>query len=143
MAGGVLLPLSADLLGSCWSSVTHFRVSGRRPMETIWCGIDGASDHHDGVLIDPEGRKRGRRRVSHDAAGLGELTAMFAAHGGGPGTVKIAIETERGLLVAALRAAGYEIYPGQPQGGRPLPGPSSPGQGQARRGGCAGAGAHL
>jgi len=79
-------------------------------MGTILCGIDWASDHHDAALIDPEGNKLGRRRISDDATGLGELTAMFAAHGAGPGTVKIAIETERGLLVASLRAAGYEIY---------------------------------
>ena len=79
-------------------------------MEEILCGIDWASDHHDVALIDPEGNKLGRRRISDTAAGLGELAGMFAAHGGGPGTVKIAIETERGLLVASLRAAGYEIY---------------------------------
>jgi transposase len=84
-------------------------------MEEILCGIDWASDHHDVALIDPEGIKLGRRRISDDAAGLGELAALFAAHGAGPGTVKIAIETERGLLVASLRAAGYEIYPINPK----------------------------
>ena len=67
------------------------------------------------ALIDPEGAKLGRRRISDDAAGLGELVTLFAAHGGGPGTVKIAIETERGLLVALLRAAGYAIYPINPK----------------------------
>jgi transposase len=79
-------------------------------MAEILCGIDWAAGHHDVALIDPGGSKLARRRISDDAAGLGELTAMFAAHGGGPGTVKIAIETERGLLAASLRAAGYEIY---------------------------------
>jgi Transposase/Transposase IS116/IS110/IS902 family len=84
-------------------------------MTEILCGIDWASDHHDVALIDPGGTKLGRRRISDDAAGLGELTGMFAAQGAGPGTVKIAIETERGLLVASLRAAGYEIYPVNPK----------------------------
>ena len=84
-------------------------------MAEILCGIDWASDHHDVALIDAEGAKLGRRRISGDAAGLGELTALSAAHGAGPGTVKIAIETERGLLVASLRAAGYEIYPINPK----------------------------
>jgi transposase len=79
-------------------------------MGEILCGIDWASDHHDVALIDLEGTRLGRRRISDDAAGLGELVSLFAAHGGGPGTVKVAIETERGLLVASLRAAGYEIY---------------------------------
>jgi hypothetical protein len=75
----------------------------------ILCGIDWASDHHDVALIDADGQTLARRRVSADAAGLGELTGMFAAHGAGPGAVQIAIETERGLLVAALRAAGYQV----------------------------------
>jgi len=70
-------------------------------MVTI-CGIDRPSDHHDVTLIDPGGRKLGRW-ISDDAAGLGELTGMFAEHHSGPGTVKIAIETERGLLAASLR----------------------------------------
>jgi hypothetical protein len=84
-------------------------------MKEILCGIDWASDHHDVALIDSEGTRLGRRRIGDTAAGLGELAALFAAHGGGPGAVKIAIETERGLLVAALRAAGYEIYPVNPK----------------------------
>jgi hypothetical protein len=84
-------------------------------MTEILCGIDWASDHHDVALIDLEGNKLGRRRIRDNAAGLGELTGLFAEHGGGPGTVKIAIETERGLLVASLRAAGYQIYPVNPK----------------------------
>jgi Transposase len=39
-------------------------------MTEILCGIDWASDHHDVALIDPEGTKLGRRRISDDAAGL-------------------------------------------------------------------------
>jgi hypothetical protein len=61
------------------------------------------------------GNKVGRRRVGDDAVGLGELTGMFAAHGGGTGTVKVAIETERGLLVASLRAAGCQVYAVNPK----------------------------
>jgi hypothetical protein len=84
-------------------------------MTEILCGIDWASDHHDVALIDPAGTRLARRRISDDAAGLGELVSLFAAQGGGPGTAKIAIETEQGLLVASLRAAGYEIYPVNPE----------------------------
>jgi WD40 repeat protein len=86
-------------------------------MEEILCGIDWASHHHDVALVDPGGRKLERRRISDTAAGLGELTGMFAAHGAGPGTVKIAIETGRGLLVASLRAARvWNVATGQPIG---------------------------
>lgn len=87
-------------------------------MAEISCGIDWASDHHDVALIGLGGARLARRRISDDAAGLGELTGLFAAQGGGPGTVKIAIETERGLLVASLRAAGYAVVcpPDEPVG---------------------------
>jgi hypothetical protein len=45
-----------------------------------------------------DGTAAGRpRRISDIAAGLGELTSMFAEHSGGPSTVQIAIETARGL----------------------------------------------
>ena len=40
----------------------------------ILCGIDWASDHHDVALIEPDGTKLARQRISDDAAGLGELT---------------------------------------------------------------------
>jgi len=33
-------------------------------MVEILCGIDWASDHHDVALIDPDGSKLGRRRIS-------------------------------------------------------------------------------
>lgn len=54
-------------------------------MTEILCGIDWASDHHDVALIDPAGTRLARRRISDDAAGLGELVSLFAAQGGGPG----------------------------------------------------------
>ena len=45
-----------------------------------------------------DGTAAGRpRRIGDIAAGLGELTSMFAEHSGGPSTVQIAIETARGL----------------------------------------------
>lgn len=57
-------------------------------MAEILCAIDWASDHHDVALIDADGARLGRRRISDDATGLGKLATLFAAHGGGPGTVK-------------------------------------------------------
>jgi len=56
-----------------------------------------------------------RRRIADDAGGFTELTGLLAGlvggHGGGePSVVDVAIETSRGLLVAALRAAGHRIY---------------------------------
>ncbi|WP_307936980.1 IS110 family transposase, partial [Salinispora arenicola] len=77
----------------------------------VFCGIDWASDHHDVALVDGDGRLIARRRIGNDVAGLAELLAMLAAAGDSPDArVPVAIETPRGLLVAALRATGRPVY---------------------------------
>jgi len=77
----------------------------------IFCGIDWSERHHDVALVDAAGRLPARRRVGDDAAGFGELVGLLAEHAGQvPGPVDVAIETGRGLLVAALRAAGHRVY---------------------------------
>jgi transposase len=77
----------------------------------VFCGIDWASDHHDVALVDGDGRLVARRCIGDDAAGLAELLAMLAAAGDSPEhRVPVAIETPRGLLVAALRATGRPVY---------------------------------
>ena len=63
---------------------------------------------HDGQLL-------ARRRISDDAAGLAQLLELLAAHGDSAGDpIPVAIETPRGLLVAALRATGRQVYPVNP-----------------------------
>ena len=42
--------------------------------------------------------------------GFAALIALLAEHAETPGDVPVAIETEKGLLVAALRAAGFAVY---------------------------------
>jgi hypothetical protein len=61
-----------------------------------------------------DGTAAGRpRRISDIAAGLGELTSMFAEHSGGPSTVQIAIETARGLPpLPRTRILNNEAKPG-------------------------------
>lgn len=79
-------------------------------MDTF-CGIDWAEGHHDIALADRDGAIVARRRIGDDAAGLGELLGLLAEHGDSPeGPVPVAIETPRGLLVAALRATGRQVY---------------------------------
>ena len=82
----------------------------------IYCGIDWSEHHHDVALVNDSGTLLGKRRISDDLAGFTELTSFIAQHGGpGFGAVDIAIETDRGLLIAALRAAGHRIYPINPK----------------------------
>ncbi len=78
----------------------------------IFCGVDWSEHHHDVAIIDDQGAVLARRRITDDAAGLTMLTGLLAEHGPGGEfvPVDIALETDRGLLVAALRAAGHRVF---------------------------------
>jgi hypothetical protein len=81
----------------------------------VFCGIDWAEDHHDIALVDAGGQLLARRRISDDAAGLGQLLELLAEHGDSAGDpIPVAIETPRGLLTACLRATGRQVYPINP-----------------------------
>lgn len=84
-------------------------------MSRITCGIDWAADHHDIALVDADGQVVAKRRIPESVTGFAELTAMFADAGEDPeDPIPVAIETPRGLLVAALRATGRPVYPINP-----------------------------
>jgi hypothetical protein len=68
-------------------------------------GIDWGEHHHDLCLLDQDGRVLAARRIADGLAGAGELHQLVAAHAEQPGQVAVGIETDRGLLVAALLAA--------------------------------------
>jgi transposase len=78
----------------------------------IFCGIDWAERHHDVALVDGDGRLLAKRRISDDLAGFSDLSALLADYRGSDTfvPVDVAIETDRGLLVAALRAAGHRVF---------------------------------
>ncbi|MET9030852.1 IS110 family transposase, partial [Nocardia sp. NPDC004168] len=77
----------------------------------VFCGIDWAERHHDVALVDAEGKLVAKRRIAESADGFAELTAMLADAGDSrEAPIPVAIETPRGLLVAALRETGRAIY---------------------------------
>ena len=81
----------------------------------MYCGIDWAEKHHDVALVDAEGKLVAKRRIADSAAGFAELTAMLADAGDSEeAPIPVAIETSRGLLVAALRATGRPVFPINP-----------------------------
>ena len=81
----------------------------------VYCGIDWAEGHHDVALVDGDGALVAKRRISESVEGVAELTAMLAAAGdSAQDPLPVAIETPRGLLVAALRATGRPVYPVNP-----------------------------
>jgi transposase len=64
-------------------------------------------------IQDEAGRKLAARRLPEGAAGIARFHELVAAHldaGADPGQVVIGIETDRGLWVQALVAAGYVVY---------------------------------
>ncbi len=72
----------------------------------LWCGIDWAENHHDVSVVDEEGRQQVRVRIEDTAAGFSELMAMIGGQQRGcDKPISVAIETTKGLLPAALRAA--------------------------------------
>src|ERR671913_208161 len=78
-------------------------------------GIDWGERHHDLCLLDQDGMVLAAQRITDGLAGVGELHAAVAAHAQDPGQVVVGIETDRGLLVGALLAAGYQVYAVNPQ----------------------------
>ena len=86
----------------------------------LFVGDDWAEDHHDIEIVNEKGRRLAQRRLPEGLDGVSRLHALIAAAmpaqwaeldaGVAAGRVKIGIETERGPWVAALVAAGYEVF---------------------------------
>jgi Transposase len=76
----------------------------------IFVGDDWAEDHHDVHLMDETGARLASRRLPEGLAGIGEFHQLLAHHTEEPDQVMIGIETDRGLWVEALIAAGYRVY---------------------------------
>lgn len=76
----------------------------------IFIGDDWAEDHHDVYLMDQSGRRLAARRLPEGLAGIRALHELIAADAEEPDQVVIGIETDRGLWVSALVAAGYQVW---------------------------------
>ena len=76
----------------------------------LFVGLDWAEEHHDVVVMEETGRVAAARRVPQGLAGLTVLHELLAAWAEGPAEVVVGTETDRGLLVGALVAAGDQVY---------------------------------
>jgi transposase len=79
----------------------------------LFTGDDWAEDHHDVELQDGQGRVLARARLPEGIAGITRLHALIgqlADPDAEPAQVAVGIETDRGLWVTALCAAGYTVY---------------------------------
>ena len=76
----------------------------------IFVGDDWAEAHHDVYVMGEAGVRLAARRLPEGLAGVSRLHQMVAEHASDPGEVVVGIETDRGLWVAALVGAGYQVY---------------------------------
>jgi transposase len=78
-------------------------------MGKVFVGHDWAEDHHDVFIEDDTGRRLAGGRLPEGAAGVRRFHELLAGHVDDPSDVMIATETDRGLFVGALIAAGYTV----------------------------------
>jgi transposase len=75
----------------------------------VFVGHDWAEAHHDVFIEDGDGRHVGGGRLPEGVEGVARFHALVADHVEVPGEVVIATETDRGLFVGAMVAAGYTV----------------------------------
>ncbi|WP_198955305.1 transposase [Kineosporia sp. R_H_3] len=73
----------------------------------MFVGVDWGEYHHQLCVVDGEGRVLEQRKVTHDVAGLRELTDRLGRH---DHVVGIAIERSEGLLIETLQARGHRLF---------------------------------
>src|SRR5512132_3721007 len=78
-------------------------------------GDDWAEDHHDIEVLDAAGHRLVRARLPEGVAGIARLHAIIGELAGEDAQdedtqVLVGIETDRGPWVAALVAAGYQVF---------------------------------
>ncbi len=78
-------------------------------MAKVFVGHDWAEAHHDVHVEDEQGRRLERGRLPEGVEGVARFHALVADHVEEPSDVVIATETDRGLFVGALVAAGYTV----------------------------------
>jgi transposase len=76
----------------------------------IFVGDDWAEDHHDVYVMDEFGKRLTARRLPEGLTGISELHELLGEYVEDPEQVVIGIETDRGLWVGALTAAGYQLF---------------------------------
>jgi transposase len=76
----------------------------------IFVGVDWAEAHHDVFVEDEDGKRLAGGRLPEGVEGIARFHEMVGQHAEEPDEVVIGIETDRGLFVGALVAAGYQVF---------------------------------
>ena len=78
-------------------------------MARVFVGHDWAESHHDVHVEDVDGRRLAAARLPEGIEGVRRFHELVAAQAEDPSEVTIATETDRGLFVGAMVAAGYVV----------------------------------
>ncbi len=78
-------------------------------MRQVFVGLDWAEDHHDVFVEDDTGKRLGGGRLAEGVEGVARFHEFVAGHVDDPADVIVATETDRGLFIGALVAAGYTV----------------------------------
>jgi len=78
-------------------------------MRRVFVGHDWAESHHDVFVEDGEGRRLGGGRLPEGVEGVARFHELVGGLVEDPAEVVVATETDRGLFVGALVAAGYTV----------------------------------
>ena len=78
-------------------------------MRSVFVGLDWAEDHHDVFVEDDTGKRLGGGRLPEGVEGVARFHELVAGHVEDPADVVVATETDRGLFIGALVAAGYTV----------------------------------
>ena len=76
----------------------------------IFVGDDWAEISHDVCVMDEAGTVLAALRLPEGLEGIERLHALLGDHAEEPGEIVVGIETDRGMWVGALVAAGYEVF---------------------------------
>lgn len=78
-------------------------------MAKVYVGHDWAEAHHDIHIEDDQGQRLVKARVPEGVDGIARFHELVAPFIDDPAEVVVATETDRGLFVGALVAAGYRV----------------------------------
>lgn len=78
---------------------------------TYYAGFDWAKDHHDVVIVDPQGKIVADFQITHAATGWQQWGEQLAALGPG---VAVAVETSQGVVIEQLLRSTVCVYPVAP-----------------------------
>lgn len=78
-------------------------------MAMVFVGHDWAEAHHDVHVEDEQGKRLARARLPEGVEGVARFHELIAGFVEDPSEVVVATETDRGLFIGALVAAGYTV----------------------------------